>query len=88
MWRYVHITLNARYTAVTFQKLRRLYSGCGATATRPPIGERKWMNVEVQGYDDSLLTVFFFYTPLGVHAGTRACLYFEGEGVDAMDRRV
>ena len=45
------------------------------------------MNVEVQGYDDSLLIVFFLLT-IGIHAGMRACLYFEGEGVDAMDRRV
>ena len=42
------------------------------------------MNVEVQGYEDSLLT-FFFLRTLGVHAGTRVCLYVEGEGVDATD---
>ena len=31
---------------------------------------------------------FFFFFPPHVHAGTRACLIYEGEGVGATDCRV
>ena len=43
------------------------------------------MNVNDQSCDDSLLPFFF---PPHIHANTRMCLIFEGEGVGATDRRV
>ena len=43
------------------------------------------MNVNNQSCDDSLFTVFF---PSHVHASTRVCLIYEGEGVGATDCRV
>ena len=43
------------------------------------------MNVDDQSCDDSLLPFFF---PPHIHASTRTCLIFEGEGVGATDHRV
>ena len=43
------------------------------------------MNVNDQSCDDSLFTVFFLPH---VHASTRACLIYEGEGVGTTDHRM
>ena len=45
------------------------------------------MNVNDQSCDDSLFTVFSFFLP-HVHASTRACLTYEGEGVGVTNHRV
>ena len=65
-------------------RLKCLRFGC-SIITCLPLKERGRMNVNDQSCDDSLCRFFF---PPHVHASTRTCLIFEGEGVGTTDRRV